>query len=65
MPNKNHQVHDRSMRTPDLLTQEEFDQDLDPPNELSTSNEQRQRLLAEHDHFKSENFGPYRRHYPR
>ena len=59
------QKHDRNMRTPDMLTQEDFDRDEDPVDELGASLDQKR-----HEHDKGffpipelKYSGGWRKHY--
>ncbi len=44
MPRNTRQKHDRNMRTPEVLTQEEFEQDKDPQDELSTTEDEKREI---------------------
>lgn len=62
MSENTRQKHDRTMRTPDLLTQEEFDRDEDPQNELSSTVEERRYWEYQIEREKQEKGWRYRPH---
>lgn len=47
MPISNQEKHDRIMRTPDLLTQTDFEHDQDPENEFSPTEEIKRQMAYE------------------